>query len=133
MTDTGIAFDHVHLVSKDPHASARWYADTLGGVIDRSNEVNGAPQVYVSLGGAMVVVRGERPAEQAADRAGLQWGIDHFGLQVKGDFDGYCAGLRGKGVKFTMEPTQINPTTRIAFIQTPDGVTVELVNRKNQA
>jgi len=133
MTDTGIAFDHVHLVSKDPHASARWYADTLGGAIDRSNGVNGAPQVYVSLGGAMVIVRGERPAEQAADRAGLQWGIDHFGLQVKGDFDGYCAGLRGKGVKFTMEPTQVNPTTRIAFIQTPDGVTVELVNRKNQA
>jgi catechol 2,3-dioxygenase-like lactoylglutathione lyase family enzyme len=81
----------------------------------------------------MVIVRGERPGERAADRPGLQWGVDHFGLQVKGDFDGFCAGLRGKGVRFTMEPTQANPATRIAFIQAPDGVVVELVNRKDQA
>lgn len=132
MTDTSISFDHVHLVSKDPHATARWYVDTLGGEIGRSGEVHGAPQVYVSLGGAMVIVRGERPAEHVADRAGLQWGVDHFGLQVKGDFDGFCAGLRGKGVRFTMDPTQANPTTRIAFIQAPDGVSVELVTRKDR-
>lgn len=132
MTDTGISIDHVHLVSKDPHAAARWYVDTLGGEIDRSSEVHGAPQVYVSLGGATLIVRGERPTERAADRAGLLWGVDHFGLQVKGDFDGFCAGLLGKGVRFTMDPTQANPTTRFAFIQAPDGVSVELVSRKDQ-
>jgi len=131
MADTSISFDHVHLVSKDPHATARWYVDTLGGKIGRSGDVHGAPQIYVSVGGAMVIVRGERPAEHAADRVSLQWGVDHFGLQVKGDFDGFCAGLRGKGVMFTMDPTQANPTTRIAFIQAPDGVSVELVDRKD--
>jgi catechol 2,3-dioxygenase-like lactoylglutathione lyase family enzyme len=132
MAATSISFDHVHLVSKDPHATARWYADTLGGAIGKSNEVKGAPQVYVSLGGAMLIVRGERPAEKAADRAGLQWGVDHFGLQVKGDFDGFCTDLRSKGVKFTQDPTQANPSTRIAFIQAPDGVRVELVNRNDR-
>ena len=131
MADTSLSFDHVHLVSKDPHATARWYADTLGGAIGRSVEVQGAPQVYVSLGGAMVIVRGERSAERAADKVGLQWGVDHFGLQVKGDFDGFCAGLRGKDVRFAMDPAQVNPTTRIAFIQAPDGVSVELVHRKD--
>lgn len=131
MPDTSLSFDHVHLVSKDPHATARWYADILGGAIRRSDEVHGAAQVYVDLGGAMVIVRGERPAEQAADRDSLQWGIDHFGLQVNGDLDGFCAGLRGKGVSFTMEPTQANPTTRIAFIRAPDGVSIELVTRGN--
>ena len=80
----------------------------------------------------MVIVRGERPTERAIDRDSLQWGVDHFGLQVKGDFDGFCAGLRGKGVRFTMDPTQANPTTRIAFIQAPDGVGVELVSRKDR-
>ena len=132
MADTSISFDHVHVVSKDPHAAARWYVDTLGGTINASSEVHGAPQVYVSLlGGARVIVRGERPAEHAGDKAGLQWGIDHFGVQVKGDFDGFCAGLRDKGVKFSMEPTQANPTTRIAFIHAPDGVSIELVSRKD--
>ncbi len=131
MADASISFDHVHLVSKDPHATAGWYVGTLGGAIGKSGEVQGAPQIHVTLGGAMVIVRGERPAEQAADNNALQWGIDHFGLQVKGDFDGFCAGLRGKGVEFTMEPTQANPSTRIAFIQAPDGVSIELVSRKD--
>jgi catechol 2,3-dioxygenase-like lactoylglutathione lyase family enzyme len=78
----------------------------------------------------MVIVRGERPAEDAGGRAGLQWGIDHFGLRVSGDFDGFCADLRAKGVGFSMEPTDFNPTTRIAYIDAPDGVRIELLCRR---
>ena len=132
MPDASLSFDHVHLVSQDPHAAARWYVDNLGGKVVRSMEMRGAPQVYVSFGGAMVIVRGQRPAELAAARPGLQWGVDHFGMQVKGDFDAFCAGLRGNGVTFSLEPTDINPTTRIAFVNAPDGVSVELLNRKEQ-
>ncbi len=132
MPDVSIAFDHVHLVSQDPHATAGWYVDKLGGKIARSGEVKGAPQIYVSFGDATIIVRGQRPAERAADKPGLQWGVDHFGVRVKGDFDGFCAGLRAKGVAFNLEPTDFNPTTRIAFIAAPDGVSVELLNRKDQ-
>jgi len=131
MTNTNISFDHVHVVAKDPHATARWYVDTLAGAIDRSAEVHGAPQIYVALGGTFVIVRGQRPGEHAGTKGGLEWGVDHFGLQVKGDFDGFCAGLRAKAVKFTVEPTQANPSTRIAFIQAPDSVVIELVSRTN--
>jgi lactoylglutathione lyase len=51
---------------------------------------------------------------------------------VKGDFDGFCAGLRSKGVTFSLDPTDFNPTTRIAFINAPDGVSVELLDRKDE-
>ena len=131
MPNAKLTFDHVHLVSQDPDAVARWYVDKLGGEIVKSANVLGAPQIYVSFGGAMVIVRGQRPAEAAKDKPGLQWGIDHFGLQVKGDFDSFCAGLREKGVSFSMEPTDFNPTTRIAFIKAPDRVSVELLHRKD--
>ena len=131
MPNVSFAFDHVHLVSRDPHATAGWYVDKLGGKIAKSGDVKGAPQIYVSLGGAMVIVRGQRTAELAAEKPGLQWGVDHFGVRVKGDFDGFCAGLRAKGVAFSLDPTNFNPTTRIAFIQAPDGVSVELLNRKD--
>lgn len=132
MPDASLAFDHVHLVAKDPQAAAHWYVEKLGGEIIRSIEVKGAPQVYVSIGGFMILVRGERPGEQVDGKSGLEWGIDHFGVRVKGDFDGYCAGLRNKGVTFSLEPTDFNPTTRIAFINAPDGVSIELLNRKDQ-
>jgi catechol 2,3-dioxygenase-like lactoylglutathione lyase family enzyme len=132
MPDASLSFDHVHLVSPDPHATAKWYVENLGGSIARSADVKGAPQVYVSLGGFIVIVRGQRPSEQVKDKPGLEWGVDHFGLRVKGDFDGFCSGLRSRGVTFSLEPTDFNPTTRIAFINAPDGVSIELLNRKQE-
>ena len=130
MASAEIRFDHVHLVSKDPVKTAQWYVDTLGGEIAKSVEVRGAPQVYVAFGEALVIVRGQRGAEVVQGRSGLEWGIDHFGLRVSGDFDAFCAGLKRRGVTFTLEPTDFNPTTRIAFINAPDGVSIELLNRK---
>ena len=132
MTDISLAFDHVHLVAKNPQATADWYVDKLGGKVARSLEVKGAPQIYVSFNGFIVIVRGQRPAEAARDKPGLEWGVDHFGVRVKGDFDAFCEGLRKKGVTFSLDPTDFNPTTRIAFINAPDGVSVELLNRKEQ-
>jgi len=129
---TNLSFDHVHLVAKNPQATAAWYVDKLGGRIVRSLDVKGAPQIYVSFDGFIVIVRGQRPAESAAVKPGLQWGVDHFGVRVKGDFDGFCQGLRTKGVTLGLDPTDFNPTTRIAFINAPDGVSVELLNRKDQ-
>ena len=132
MPSHSLAFDHVHVVAKDPHATANWYVDKLCGNIVKSGTVKGAPQIYVSFGGFIVIVRGERPAESAEQKPGLQWGVDHFGVRVKGDFDGFCEGLRKKGVTFSLNPTDFNHTTRIAFIDAPDGVSVELLNRKDQ-
>ena len=127
-----VSFDHTHVISPDPTGTADWYVDRLGGKIERSVTIAGAPQIYVSFGGgAMVIVRGERPGEKAAGKTDLQWGIDHFGMRVTGDFDALCSELRTKDVKFLMEPTVINPTTRICFIEAPDGVSVELLERKD--
>ena len=130
MANASLAFDHVHVIAKEPDAAANWYVDKLGAKLVKSNMTHGAPQIYLSFGEAMVIVRGQRPGEVAKDKANLEWGADHFGFQVKGDFDGFCTELRAKGVKFSMEPTDINPTTRIAFVDAPDGVSVELLSRK---
>ena len=133
MPNATITMDHVHLVSKDPHAAAKWYQDNLGAKIERSVETKGAPQIYVSFGGVMVLVRGQRPGETASDKSGLEWGVDHFGVRVKGDFNALCSELKKNGVTFSMEPTDINPSTRIAFINAPDGVSVELLDRRDAA
>jgi len=132
MTAATITVDHVHLLARDPHETARWYVDRLNAKIVRSIEMKGAPQIYVSFGQVMVLVRGRRAGETPSEKSGLEWGVDHFGVRVKGDFDAFCEGLRGKGVTFTMEPTDINPTTRIAFINAPDGVSVELLERRDE-
>jgi lactoylglutathione lyase len=130
MASAEIRFDHVHLVARNPLETAQWYADMLGGQIWKRVEVRGAPQVYVAFGDSYVIVRGQRGAETIGEKVKLAWGIDHFGVRVNGDFDTFCRTLKERGVVFDMEPTDFNPSTRIAFIQAPDGVSIELLNRK---
>jgi len=127
--NTNISFDHVHLISEDPHGAAAWYADNLGGVIEKSDEVKGAPQIYVRFDGTALIIRGRRTGEQVGKKDGLKWGTDHFGFKVSEDLDGFCDGLRQKGVRFTLEPTNINPKLRIAFIEGLDGEIIELLQR----
>ena len=131
MNDTNIVFDHVHLISKDPHRTASWYVEKLGGKVVSSKEVLGAPQIYVALMGAVIIVRGQRPGEQPITKQGLHWGTDHFGFRVNGDFDMYCNNLKANGVKFIVEPRDFSPTIRIAFIEAPDGVSIELLLKKD--
>jgi catechol 2,3-dioxygenase-like lactoylglutathione lyase family enzyme len=129
MGNPSIVFDHIHLISADPHVAASWYVDKLGGEIVNRYDLRGAPQIFVTIGASTLIVRGQRTGEQAGEKHGLQWGMDHFGFQVHDDFDAYCATLKEKGVSFTLEPTTFNPTTRIAYIAAPDGVSIELVHR----
>lgn len=130
MSSAEVRFDHVHLLSKDPVRTAQWYADNLDARIARSVEVRGAPQVYVQFGDSYVIVRGRRGEESPTGKDALEWGIDHFGVRVQGDFDAFCARLKQKGVTFSVEPRDFNESTRIAFIEAPDGVSVELLSRK---
>ena len=130
MGNSSILFDHVHLISPDPRAAAAWYVEKLGGREQSSIEVLGAPQIYIELAGTGVIIRGQRTGEKVEEKNGLKWGLDHFGLRVEGDFDAYCARLKEKGVKFIIDPRDFNPTTRIAFIEDPDGVQIELLQRR---
>lgn len=130
MGRSGIVFDHVHLVSEDPESAASWYEDKLGGKVAGSGQAGGSLTVRVAFEGATIIIRGQRANEQLGKKPGLQWGTDHFGFRMSGDFDSYCNDLKSKGVKFTMDPVDFTPDIRIAFIEAPDNVSIELLQRK---
>ena len=91
--------------------------------------MRGAPQVLLAFEGATIIIRGQRDGEAPLERQGLQWGIDHFGFCVRGDLDDYCNELKRRGVVFTIDPMNFGPNLRIAFLQAPDGVIIELLKR----
>jgi len=130
MDHANIVFDHVHLISEDPESAAAWYVEKLAGKIIRSQEMGGAPQVVVAFGETFVIIRGRRPDEKAVAKQGMAWGTDHFGFRVEGDFDGYCDDLKEKDVTFSLDPVDFSLDVRIAFINAPDGVSIELLQRK---
>jgi lactoylglutathione lyase len=130
MNEANLVFDHVHLISKDAKSAAEWYVKKLGGKVINISEFRGAPQVVVAFKEMSIIIRGQRNGEQINAKNGVSWGTDHFGFRVDGDFDGFCGDLKKNGVTFTVEPMDFSPTVRIAFIAAPDGVSIELLQRK---
>jgi catechol 2,3-dioxygenase-like lactoylglutathione lyase family enzyme len=89
----------------------------------------GKPRVYVKLGGQTILIapsHHDEPTEAAPKFP--YYGIEHIGLTVD-NFEASVSDLRAKGARFIVEPMDYSAGTRLAFVQGPEGVTVEIVHR----
>jgi catechol 2,3-dioxygenase-like lactoylglutathione lyase family enzyme len=122
-------WDHVHLRSPNPEATAAFFEKMFGAEIIRTMQ-QGKPRIDMKVGGADVFIAEVTPDAKVnpPPRTPYQ-GLDHFGLTVKG-IDDVVAELKAKGAEFTMEPNTIRPGVRIAFLRGPEGISIELLERK---
>ena len=122
------AWDHVHLRSPDPEATAQWFEHMLGAEVLRSIQA-GQPRIDLRLGGANIFIAPVAAADGVNPPPATPYqGLDHFGLAVNG-IDAIAAELKAKGVEFTKEPTTVRPGVRICFIRGPQGISIELLER----
>lgn len=122
-------YDHVHLRSPDPDATASYYERMFGAEIIKSVMSNGLPRTDMKLGGVMFFIAqvpADAPLSQKPE--GSYVGLDHMGLRVR-DIDRVCEELKAKGAEFTVEPKTIRPGVRIAFVCGPQNVLIELLDR----
>ncbi len=123
------AYDHVHLRSPDPDATAAYYERMFGATVIKSVMSNGLPRTDMNLGGVMFfIAQVPRDAALSGKAEGSYVGLDHMGLRVR-NIDAVCAELRAKGAEFTVEPKTIRPGVRIAFVKGPQNVLIELLDR----
>jgi catechol 2,3-dioxygenase-like lactoylglutathione lyase family enzyme len=137
MSNPAFKFDHVHIIARDPHASARWYVEMLGATIARDTMARGAPQIFVELGGMTILIRGARPGEAPNDATAIrdfgafsshdEWGTDHFGFLYQGDLTALCKVLADKGVAFPVPLKKGVDGSLLCYIQAPDNVSIELM------
>src|ERR1700687_1852457 len=121
-------YDHIHLRSPDPEATAQWYERMLGAEVFRTMR-QGKPRIDLKLGGANVFIAPVTAGDGVNPPPVTPYqGLDHFGLTVK-DIDAVAAEIKAKGVEFTKEPTTIRPGVRICFIRGPQGISIELLER----
>ena len=135
-----LTFDHIHLISADPQATAAWYERILGGRIVADYQLRDAPQINVQVGGMQIIIRGKRPGEAPASTRAMQhfadysshdeWGTDHFGYTYRGDLKAFCEEIRAKGAAFAVEPWEFSPGSLICYVAAPDGVSIELVQAR---
>ncbi len=140
-----LTFDHIHLISRDPQAAVNWYQEMFGGEVTAAQEnLRGAPQFDVRVGGQTIVIRGQRPGEVPDTTRAMQhfdppsgqfsshneWGTDHFGFTYRGDLRAFCDALKQKGVRMAVEPWEFKPGVVLCYVAAPDGVSIELIQVK---
>ena len=121
-------WDHIHLRTPDPEATAAWYERMLGAEVKRTMQ-QGKPRIDLKIGGANVFVAPVAAGDGVnAPPTTPYQGLDHFGLTVSG-IDAIVADLKAKGVEFTRDPQTVRPGVRVAFLRAPQGVSIELLDR----
>lgn len=108
---------HIHLHSPDAAATLDWYEMAFGG--ERAKFKGVLPAL--KYGQVWLIVQGSK--KELAPTKGRA--MDHLGWNFP-DLDAAAKELKAKGVKFSLDPRPYK-NIKIAFIDGPDGVRIELV------
>ena len=121
--DRKLGLHHIGLVAPDPVALLTWFAQTFGGKVAKYGSADG-----ISYGGVWLIAA-KGTSEPSAGHA-----IDHIGFRPA-DVDNAVAAMKAKNVKVTTEPRPLvlpsGTAMRLAFVEGPGGVRIELVQREN--
>ncbi len=117
-----LGLHHVHLRAADPAASLAWYVDKFGG---KPGKLKG--QIDGVLYGDVWILAQKGETVPSPGHA-----IDHIGFRPL-DLDKSIAGFKAKSVKVVNEPRALTLPSgtqmHVAFIDGPDAVRIELVQR----
>lgn len=120
-------FDHLHLRSLDPDAAARHYVEVFGATQSDRLETADLLRVTVELAGLRLFIDRIGPERGAPPEPPFR-GLEHLGLAVD-DVDAAVAALEARGARVVVRPYAFRPGLRIAFLNGPDDVRIELLQR----
>ena len=131
-------FDHVHLRSPDPDATARFFetlfdAKVTRGIYPPGTLYPGKMRVTMTVGGQKILIAPTHPHDpMAAAPPFPYYGLEHIGFTVE-DLDATIAALRAKGADIAVGPLIRDAGTYLAFIRGPEGIMVELVQQRRES
>ncbi|MCJ7726554.1 MAG: VOC family protein, partial [Acidimicrobiia bacterium] len=119
-------FHHVHIKSKDPRASARWWEDMFGATILPEIEFESMLFSPVEISGIRINITRPSPTEPTQDAPTVpHYALEHLGL-ITEDLDADLARFAEQGLAI-YERRPGAGGYEIAFVATPDGVCLELL------
>ena len=120
------SFHHAHIKSLDPRASAAWWAGMFGAEILPELEFGSMLFCPVRLGDVQITITLPDPQEGTRDAPGIPYyGLEHLGL-LTDDLDRDVARIEEQGLP-VYERRPGAGGFEIAFVGTPDGVCLELL------
>jgi catechol 2,3-dioxygenase-like lactoylglutathione lyase family enzyme len=114
--------EHVHLKSRDPAKTARFYIENFGATLVEAT--HGDTRFRLDLHGLTLNVTGFIEYQKREQR----YGIEHLSLQTD-DMDGALAKIEASDGRLLEQLTVKirGRERRVAFVESPDGIQVELV------
>lgn len=126
------AINHVHIRSLDPRQSARWYEKHFGAkLISERTVMPGTVTLSMEVGGPVRLNISSKPEGASDERAVAQLnrlGLEHFGFDVE-DLAAELERLEKSDVRIVLPLTEVVGGVRLAYIEGPDDVLIELVQR----
>lgn len=115
-----LKLNHLHLKTKDPDKTAKFYVDTLGAKIVSQNK-NG---YRLDLHGLALNVTGFL-TEQSREQ---KYGMEHIAIDTD-ELDTLVETLKAQGIPI-LEQTVVSGGRRVCFFEGPDGVQLEFIEIK---
>ena len=124
------SINHVHIRSSDPQASASWYEKHFNAKVLWAREIMpGTVTVSMEVGGPVRLNISSKPDGSSDARSVAELnrlGLEHFGFDVS-DLKSELVRLEGAGIRVVLPLTQVPTGARLAYIEGPDDVLIELV------
>jgi len=123
---TGI--DHVHLMCGDVNQMVKYFEEVFDGKVETRGELRGYPMVRLHAYGIPINIMGTDPQAGTLAAGKGSRGLDHFGFRVK-DLEKTVEDLKKRGAKFSIGPSAGSGGVKYAFLEGPEGIRIELVDR----
>ncbi len=122
--------NHVHIRASDPRASAGWYERHFNAKILWEREIMpNTVTVSMEVGGPVRLNISSKPPGTSDERSTAELnrlGLEHFGFDVD-DLETELGRLEKDGVRLVLPLTHVATGARLAYIEGPDDVLIELV------
>ena len=119
---------HTSVNVKDMDRSISFYTRKMGMKLESRREIkqNNAEIAFLSIEGSNHNIELTWWKDKADYAEGDQ--LDHIAFSVE-DMDDFMGRMRSDGVEIAKEPYMLG-TSRIAFIKDPNGIWIEIIERK---
>ena len=116
-----LKLNHVHLKTRDPDRTAKFYVDTLGATIVNKNPRGG---YRLDLHGLQLNVT-DFLDDQKRDQ---KYGMEHIAIDTD-ELDTLIEKLKAQNIHI-LEQTVVSGGRRVCFFEGPDGVQLEFIEMK---
>ena len=123
-----IGLDHIHIYCGDLEKGVAFFRDIFGGKeISREKRPN-TTLIRMDVQGVPIALMSILPDSEQLDPGKGKRGLDHIGFKVK-EIELTLEEMKKKGVRITQELTVMPSGLKMAFVEGPEGIRIELLER----